>query len=288
LFQFNGYSLSTGFMTLESDHSSKNIYELITAYTDGETTPEEFALIENHLHADEHLRRAVALEKRTKEIVRTACHKFVMPDKLFDQCIKAIEAEAQPASVTPIPISSSITPWFRWAAAAVVLIGSLIWYNLPPAPISNAVAFAVEDHVYRHFTASHISELQTTSTQEAEAYIRQNYGIQITVPELKGSRFDGIRYAEFVPGHHAPVLMYSVAGQNDPVMIFAFKVDLMDEEVRLVRDQDAVATCTHHDAVHIKDIAGKHVVSWLWEDTWYAGISNHDGNVLAAMLPINL
>jgi hypothetical protein len=35
----------------------------------------------------------------------------------------------------------------------------------------------------------------------------------------------------------------------------------------------------------VADIQGKHVVSWQWQDTWYTAVSNHSGDVIAAMLP---
>lgn len=287
---------------MTSQHASEPLYELLTAYADGETSADETALIEQRIRSDASFQRALNLEKRTKIIIQEHIRPVPVPEHLYLRCMMAFETPsvAQPTSLPGSHDSAAsmqlpengkpsrvIPLLFRWAAAAVFLAAALYWLGLPALQSPEIASYAVEDHVYRHFAAAHDFGLVTSSTTEAETYIRQNYGLSITVPELDGARFDGISYTEFVPGHTAPMLLYSVAGLNDPVMIFAFKVDHMDVDVRLIRDEDAVATCTHHDAVHIKDIGGKHVVSWKWEDTWYAGISHHDGNVLASMLPIN-
>jgi hypothetical protein len=82
------------------------------------------------------------------------------------------------------------------------------------------------------------------------------------------------------------VLTYATADATDLIHIFVFKVDRMDDGISLQRDPDAVAKCsTDPDAVHVADIQGKHVVSWQWQDTWYTAVSNHSGDVIAAMLP---
>jgi len=183
----------------------------------------------------------------------------------------------------------------RWLVAASILfsIGFLSGqYSFPKQPelfTQSTYTYAVEDLVKRHFTLAsdiQLNEINTLGTpSEAERYLNARMGFELTVPELDNATFIGIEMSEFVPGYSTPLLKYSVAGQNDQIHIFAFPIDKMDGDVRLIRDIEAIKKCKSASDTYIKDIDGKHIVSWKWGDVWYVGVSNHHGEVLASMLP---
>jgi hypothetical protein len=174
-----------------------------------------------------------------------------------------------------------------WAAAAIVFLSALFsLYNYVAVP----AAFDVEAHAWRHFNSGMVEaslvDLPEPSTSVAKAVILEKMGMDVTVPDLNGASFVGVHNVDFVEGFETPVLTYAAGSESDLIHIFVFKVDQMDDGIALQRDPDAIAKCsTDPTAVHVADIQGKHVVSWQWQDTWYTAVSNHSGDVIAAMLP---
>ncbi len=288
----------------------REVLEILTAYIDGEASPEEIRFVES-LTNDDKIREALDSQRSIKAIVQSQCLRIAAPEHLHSKCLHAIASvgtEDNSRSETQSDIVSSKTPEevpitplnrFNWklfavtAAAAFVVAFGVRYFGtnqVPVTPDTPIAIYAVEDHVHRHFTTANlISEFESNahSTSEAEAYLSAHFGMNITVPELEGARFKGVEMSEFVPGYPAPLLKYAATSDDDLIFIFAFSVDEMEGKIHLLRDDEAVKTCRNHDDVHIKDIAGKHVVSWMWGDTWYAGVSDHHGEVLASMLPIN-
>lgn len=273
-----------------------DVYELATAYVDNEATTEERKLIESNLQKNKELQRFIMSEKAIKSILVERLPVISAPDKLKSFCIEFVESSSKENSrntaeqIVSSPINISwMSLAYRWAAAAVVVLGliALLYQYMGQAD----EIFLVENHAHRHFvtTVSDISylPLHEHSTHAAEEYLSAHFGINITVPTLDGAQFEGVVISEFVPGFETPLLSYSAADPSDLIMIFVFEIDKMYNKVYLKRDEDAVSTCVEHDDVHIKDIQGKHVVSWKWGDTWYTAVSHHDGEVLASMLPIN-
>lgn len=270
-----------------------SIFEIITAYVDGEATSDEIVYIESKAANDRHIAHAIQREKAIKQTLQT---KFICkkaPEWLQSRCLQLInEMREKDKNENALVKSAHTIPmgtFMRWAAAAIVILTLGTWVY----QYSNEVTteFAVEEHAYRHFTAftSELAYLpiDNHSTTAAEQYLLAHYGMNMTVPVLDGANFEGVVLSEFVPGYETPMLAYTALGQDDIIMIFAFEVSEMEGIVRLTRDEAAVKICVKHDDVHIKDVDGKHVVSWMWGETWYTAISHHDGEAIAAMLPIN-
>jgi hypothetical protein len=182
---------------------------------------------------------------------------------------------------------------FKWVAAAVLFISVGFWSGRTVSITDSAsiasVTYPIEDHVQRHFSLVSDTRISGTTSiddvNEAHDYLLKHFGMDVTVPKLKNATFAGIELSEFVPGYTTPMLKYNVAGQNDPIIIFAFPLDKMGEDPRLVRDTEAVKTCQKDSDTHIKNVDGKHTVSWKWGNVWYVGVSDHNGEVLASMLP---
>jgi len=294
---------------MSTPHSEK-IRESITAYIDGQATSGEIALIEQFSRSDESINKAILSELRIRNLVKHKCQKIAAPDMLRARCMELISSEVQGSlesrpEATKTQISSvqnketntkeseKTNPnMFKWVAAALLFISIGFWSGRTTTISESSIAsitYPVEDHVQRHFALVSDTRIAGTSAiddvTEAHNYLLDHFGIDVTVPQLKNATFAGIELSEFVPGYTTPMLKYNVAGQNDPIIIFAFPLDKMGEDPRLVRDTEAVKTCQKESDTHIKNIDGKHTVSWKWGNVWYVGVSDHNGEVLASMLP---
>jgi hypothetical protein len=289
---------------MSTSHPDENLPEIITAYVDGEATQTEILVLEKKQKSDEALRKAIDSELHIKELLQQHCTRHKAPEELRLRCLKLISQASETVeqeitsdeTVTDVqpekpssPTTLIIPIVLRWAVAASVIFSLGYWLVLTTQQITPATtSYAVEDHAHRHFilagtTGNEIESVRTTN--EAEAYLLSHYGLDITVPELSGANFVGIDVTEFVPGYETPLLRYSATHEDDHIYIFAFAIENMHGDVYLERDENAVSTCKSDKDVYIKDVSGKHVVSWKWGETWYVGISEHDGNVLASMLP---
>lgn len=294
-----------------STSNPDSIKELVTAYVDGQATSDEIALVEKFQRTDETINQAILAEIRIRNLVKLKYHRVAAPDMLRTRCmelitseVKSMSADQDDAIITPISTVSSrdvsnravVAPTsnsdvFKWVAAAILFISVGFWSGRSLTTDSSfaSVTYPIEDHVQRHFTL--VSDTRISGTKsihditEAHAYLLQHFGMDVTVPHLKNATFAGIELSEFVPGYMTPMLKYNVAGENDPIIIFAFPLDAMSRDTRLVRDSQAVKTCQKESDTHIKAIDGKHTVSWKWGNVWYVGVSDHNGEVLASMLP---
>jgi anti-sigma factor RsiW len=270
-----------------------SIFEIITAYVDGEATSDEIAFIESKAVTDRRIVDAIQREKALKKTLQSRLVREKAPERLQLRCLQLIsEMREKGKSENTTKQTAQTVPmgnFMRWAAAAIVVLTLGTWVYQYTS--ESTIEFAVEDHAYRHF-ATFTSDLaylpiDNHSTTAAEEYLSAHFGMNMTIPNLDGANFEGVVLSEFVPGYETPMLTYSALGPDDIIMIFAFEVSEMEGTVHLTRDQTAVETCVKHDDIHIKDVDGKHVVSWKWGETWYTAISHHDGEAIAAMLPIN-
>lgn len=293
-----------------STSNSEKIRELITAYIDGQATADEIALIERYSRSDESINKAILAELRIRNLVKHKCQKIAAPDMLRSRCMELISneilgslesrPEATITQISSVQNSESLPKknngtspeLFKWVAAALLFISVGFWSGRTTSISESSLAsitYPIEDHVQRHFTLVSDTRIAGTSSidnvTEAHNYLLDHFGMDVTVPQLKNATFAGIELSEFVPGYTTPMLKYNVAGQNDPIIIFAFPLDRMGDDPRLVRDTEAVKTCQKETDTHIKNVDGKHTVSWKWGNVWYVGVSDHNGEVLASMLP---
>lgn len=270
-------------MTSSPYPSDKESAALLSAYVDEALPDSERSRVEQWLESDPAARRACEAERRFKAFVRERCERAKAPESLYVN-IDGLLTDLAEENVKPVRFFSDR---IYWAAAAVVLLSAMVsLYTAVFVPST----FDVEAHAWRHFSSGMVEAslvpLPETSTQLAKTVILETMGMDVTVPELNGASFVGVHHVNFVDGYETPVLTYAADSATDLIHIFVFKVDKMDDGIALERDPDAIATCSNNpEAVHVADIQGKHVVSWQWQDTWYTAVSNHSGDVIAAMLP---
>lgn len=274
-------------------HPSNHDFELLSAYLDGETTSSETNQAEVLLKASKEAAHFHHWSDLQKKRIRKACSDTKAPAHLLNACLEAIAAESirSKSGITPVITPSAHNPLLLYLSAAALVIAALITTlrleppstpSIPVATVSYDIEAKVNQHYHNQIPALHTS----FSTDEAQVYIHNAWDLDITVPELHGATFTGFAYAEFVPDYHTPVLVYHTEEQHT-IMIFAFDVHTLHDESPLLRDQQAVSTCVHPDSVHIKNVQGSHVVSWMWDNTWYAGVSAQHGEMLASRLPIS-
>ena len=299
--------------------SDDKLFELITAFVDGEASPDEIIALEKLRRGDSTIDQAIDAEIQIRHTLRQKCRKIHAPRHLRSKCLELLRSENLNATTTfdaSENIASSKTTQIhqlhpsgrsqtnktfvsrqllRWLVAASVLFsvgflsGQYIFPIQQDVYSQTTYTYAVEDLVQRHFSLAsdvQLSEINSLHTPiEAEQYLNARMGFELTVPELNNATFIGAEMSEFVPGYSTPLLKYSVAGQDDPIHIFAFPIDKMEGDIRLIRDIEAIKKCKSASDTYIKDIDGKHIVSWKWGNVWYVGVSNHNGEVLASMLP---
>jgi hypothetical protein len=195
---------------------------------------------------------------------------------------------------------SSTRNRFLMSMAAVLAIGLLIAFafrytgslSSPGAGVETASIVPVENltekHYAQHSGAKLPSSFEAASPAQAEQRLLDEYGLDITVPELSGARFAGVSYTDFYEGFYAPLLTYQVGADensDDFIYIFAFENKSLDGQQKLAALSEARNAIVAHDDVFVHRVNNHEVVSWQWHDVWYTAVSNHDGEIVASMLP---
>ncbi len=290
---------------------------LITSVVDDEVDAKTRSSFLEYIRQDNEVRREYESIKRIKELVAKRCpihkapdslksrvRKFLLEeqDKLNDVDQTDLEREAVVDLPSHIPAETSADteeshepgsmgkPTFKkwvYAAAASFLIIAAFWgliYNNQPVQQT----YNIEEYVYRHFDNNDgklvPTNINTASLADAEISLSANFDMPMTVPPLKNAQFKGVAYSEFVPGYKAPLLEYYLPEEDQYIYIFAFDLDELNQFGKLIRSQEAVKKCVKRSDFHIKNVNGKHVVSWRWNNIWYAAISNHNGRTLASLV----
>lgn len=277
--------------------------ELLTPVVDNEVSAEERDAFLEFIAHDEDLKQEFESMKQIKALMADRCPCAKAPeslkDFLSDYCSsdtetpvydipskKSLSQQEQPNNSVS---SAEYSKWWYYAAAAIVVFTVSVWSFLNyGSSVVESPRYNIEEYAYQHFM-KHDGKLvpptiSTASLGSAEIELAQNYDMSMTIPELDKAEFKGVVYEEFVPDFKAPMLEYYVPGEDQFIYIFAFNIDKIEQFGQLVRNQEAVKTCTKSRDFHVRNINGKHVVSWKWNNIWYAAISNHDGNTLASLV----
>jgi hypothetical protein len=280
---------------------------LLTPVVDNEASAEEREAFLAFIADNEDLKQEYESMSRIKTLVGDRCPRAKAPDSLKDFLLNYCSFDTSasgPPPIYDIPTQKTVrqqdqpnatvssarhSTWWYYAAAAILVVAVSLWgvMNYGSPAVDNPT-YNIEEYAYRHFM-KHDGQLvpptiSTASLGSAEIELAQNYDMSMTIPELDQAEFKGVVYDEFVPDFEAPMLEYYVPGEDQYIYIFAFNIDKMEQFDRLVRNKEAVKACTKSQDFHIRNVNGKHVVSWKWNNIWYAAISNHDGNTLASLV----
>ena len=278
---------------------------ILPAVVDNEATDEERAAFFEFIKSDPEVEKEYKDALLIKKALYTAKIRKKAPDELKRavlEKIKEMKSEGETVNkesesiITPIDSASQSTKWLRYlTAAAAVLFISLVTLQLLDLSTGNtdeSYDVIVENMAAEHFLNSGGQLIEphfrTNSPLEAEIYLTDHFGMQITIPILTGAEFAGIVMADFVDGFQTPLLEYSQHSIGETIYLFAFDMDRVDQHKTLVRHAAAVDACVRNEDFYVAEINEHHVVSWLWENTWYTAISNHNGYDLAALVePLN-
>lgn len=280
--------------------------ELITPIVDNEATKAQRKAFMDFIARHEDVRREYESMKKLKTFIGKRCPSAKAPDSLKKFLSTVATAQHQEQSTAPIYDVSSQTSigkqpkhtkpgqeayrtniWF-YAAAVVLLLSVIIWVADFWGTPTDQPTYNVDEYAYQHFMNNGGKlvppTISTASLGVAENRMEQDYDMSITVPKLKNAEFKGVVFDEFVPSYRAPMLEYYLPSEDQYIYIFAFDINKMEQFGQLVRDQEAVKACSKPKDFYIREINDKHVVSWKWNDVWYAAISNHDGNTVASLV----
>tara|TARA_R100001143_G_scaffold4167_1_gene6971 strand:- start:246 stop:1124 length:879 start_codon:yes stop_codon:yes gene_type:complete len=287
------------------DLTKKEARWILPAVIDNEASHEERVAFFDFIKSDPEVEKEYNDALLIKRAFSAASIRKKAPDHLKNVVLETIENlkketeagnEKSESTITPIQVSAQPTKWLRYlTAAAAVLFISLVTLqllDLSTGTTPDNYDVIVENMAAEHFIKSggqliepHFS---TTLPHEAEAYLMDHFGMQITIPTLTGAEFAGIVMAEFVDDFQTPLLEYSQHSIGETIYLFAFDMTQVDQHKSLIRHGDAAEACIKSEDFYVAEINEHHVVSWLWENTWYAAISNHNGYDLAALVePLN-
>ncbi|HKL14835.1 MAG TPA: hypothetical protein VJ915_04330 [Balneolaceae bacterium] len=189
------------------------------------------------------------------------------------------------------PLLKLLKPARYLVAASVIFIFSLLTIEFLDQMSSDRFynQNSLEYVALNHFnTGSHLeaslASFNPESFDHASQLLEERMSYTPRLPKIEGADLRSIVHTTFTNGHNVPVLDFYQAGLDEAIHVFAFKVGEFDDPNMIPRDPEAVKSCKTYDDYHIKNINGKHVVSWKWGDYWYTAVSNHNGNDLIALV----
>lgn len=290
--------------------TKKQALRLLPAVVDDEATDQERAAFFEYLKRDPELEREYYSTLQIKRLLSEHLPKKGAPDYLKDRIMQRIQEEVESEKFnqlkTPLhKIEGTNHKGAGWksltqtglryiAAATIILVLTLMVVQLLERSTLeiNDDFFVIENITAEHFSnfsgESIEPHFSTASPREAETYLSDHYGLEMTIPHLSNTSFSGVVLADFHSGMKVPMLMYIQEEIGETIYIFAMNMNQLHNFKNMKREKNAAESCSTQTDYFVNDINGTHVVSWLWGDNWYSAVSNHNGHDLAALVgPLN-
>lgn len=295
--------------------SKREAIILITPVVDDEASEQEKNAFFAFIQQNEEVRRKYKATLKVKKLVSNRCPRMKAPESLNErvkmfitsqQLIGENKNSADPIYDIPCPGSiqennkqipstetsgSPFTNWIFSVAAGLfilLIISGVFYYNSNPRDTGEIASYNIEESAFEHFRKYRGSfvepNISSASIAVAENQLAQNFNMRVKVPSISNAQFKGIVYSEFVPDFEAPMLEYHLSDEDQYIYIFVFKIDQLEQFGKLVRNKEAIKECNQPQKFHVRNVNGKHVVSWKWDDFWYAAISNHSGDTIASLV----
>lgn len=293
---------------------------LLPLIVDNEASEDEKTAFYRYIQIDEAVRKNYESLQFVKQLIKTKYSPEKAPDHLkkkISEIIEDMKWERTEHSIVD-NTSSSVSvkteseteqtgrlrkPFLRLsvkktgrylAAATVLLIFSILTIELLDKTSSHTFYNGgIEEMALSYFNSGdHISasvaSYRPVSFSHASQLINDEMSHQPRLPEINGASLRRVIYTTFIEGFKTPVLEFYQDEINETMYIFAFRLDDLKKEYKMKRDPEAVKSCNTYDDYHIKEIDGKHIVSWKWGDYWYTAVSNYNGDDLIALVqPLN-
>jgi len=298
-----------------SDLTKDEALKILTLVLDDEASPREESAFLNYIEHDPemnaHYRSLLSVKKALKEKYQKqdapSSLRYFVVNKIYTDKVLSSEYSAKQGSSSnnksentdgisgKIKTRQNITAYFRYisAAAAILFFSILIFELLDRSGIPGEnIQYQLEEYAYNHFENHNGSFIEptfrTASLTTAENYLNEFHSLKMTVPPVRSADFSGIVVSDFIPGYQTPLFEYYQEELNQYIYIFAFYIPDLENVKNLVRDSIAIESINSDTDFHVTEISGKHVVSWQWDDNWYAAVSNHNGYELASIIePLN-
>ncbi|NBC28176.1 MAG: hypothetical protein GVY08_15035 [Bacteroidetes bacterium] len=294
--------------------TKKQALELLPLVIDDEASEPEKVAFFKYIQTDQEVKKKYESLLLVKQLLKTKYSPKKAPEHLknrISDLIEDMEWETKESSkvdndIRPIHTDTQhqessddppsifyrlLTPARYIAAASVIFIFSLLTIELLEKSSEGQFQsiYDVEEMALSHFnTGNHVTAslatYQPTSSEHASTILQDEYSLQLRLPKIEGATLRRVFYTTFADGYTTPVLEFHQKEINETVHVFAFRVDDLEKRNKIKRDPEAVKICKSYKDYHIKNIDGKHVVSWKWGDYWYTAVSNHNGNDLIALV----
>ena len=278
----------------------KEVYKLVTPIVDGEASETEkeffFSAIENNPAVKEYYEEELWL----KQLVKQKTHFHPAPEHLRKRVLQTIATMSSEGKMRSDPPRKERQPekntkmYFRASLGlAALLVLSLFIYlasifsedsSIMQADAANLPA--VESHVYQFFI-DHAGkfippDLEAGPQKNLHLEVSSMFQIEYAIPELENVVFAGVVQSELISEYQTPLFEYKV-DEDDIIYIFAFHIPEMEKY--LTRSDEAVTHCVRDTDYYIQHYKDRDIVSWKWDDNWYVGIADHDGETLVSLLP---
>ncbi|WP_437742820.1 zf-HC2 domain-containing protein [Sorangium sp. So ce302] len=181
-------------------------FENISAWHDGEVTPEDAARIEAHVAGCAPCRRAAEVLGGVRRALVAKADGEV-PERLRDRA-EAAARNARARRRGPWAITAALA---AAAAAAALLVGS------PSRGVSAAMADELVSHHVRGFARERPCDFESSDPGAVAGWLEGKLGYAVTVPAVSGARLLGARLCQ-IGGTRTAALMY--ASGDKPLTVF--------------------------------------------------------------------
>jgi hypothetical protein len=286
--------------------------DLLPAVVDGEATEQERIAFMSYIENDDEVKAEFSEALLIKNLLAKRLPRVKAPEHLksnIDQLLKEKKAKQDFRDIPTVegigvsdeqnrverPSLHLWKPALRYISAAAILLfitlTTIEFLDRMESQPSTAT-FVLESYTAQHFVNSGGEFLEphfaTNSTTEAEQYLLDHYGINMTIPAITGAQFAGLLIADFFEGFETPLLEYVQEEIGETIYLFAFEIDKIENHKYLKRNPEAVKSCVTNTDFFVAEINDHHVVSWKWDGNWYSAVSNHNGYDLASLIePLN-
>jgi anti-sigma factor RsiW len=181
-------------------------FENISAWHDGEVTPEDAVRIEAHITGCEPCRRAVEVLGSVRRALVAKADGEV-PKRVRDR------AEVAARNAT----ASRRGPWAITAALAAAAAAAALLVVSPSRGVGEAMADELVSHHVRGFARERPCDFESSDPGAVAGWLEGKLGYAVTVPSLPGTRLLGARLCQ-LGGTRTAALMF--ASGDKPLTVF--------------------------------------------------------------------